>query len=49
MLNNFVRQVRNWKQQRTSYDALARMSDRELDDIGVNRVEVAQFAPTALR
>ncbi len=44
MICTVVRQFRTWKQYRTTYNALSRMNDRELDDIGVSRGDLAEIA-----
>jgi len=49
MLDQVVRQYRNWKQYRNTFDELSRMSNRELADIGINRGDIARYARMAAK
>ncbi|MBD1546313.1 DUF1127 domain-containing protein [Roseibium aggregatum] len=49
MLDQVVRHYRNWKQYRSTYDELSRMSNRELADIGISRCDIARYARMAAK
>lgn len=49
MLDQVVRHYRNWKQYRSTYDELSRMSHRELADIGISRCDIARYARMAAK
>ncbi|NBN62208.1 DUF1127 domain-containing protein [Microvirga tunisiensis] len=49
MLHDIVSKYRSWKKYRATYDELARMSSRELNDIGISRADIAQIARQAMR
>ena len=44
LISRFIRLVRTWWRYNESVRELARLSDRELADIGVNRSEIAMIA-----
>ena len=45
---NVARSFNNWRKYRQTCSELARMSDRELSDIGVNRADIARIARQAI-
>ncbi|WP_417674037.1 DUF1127 domain-containing protein [Roseibium sp.] len=49
MLDQVVRRYRNWKQYRSTYNELSRMSNRELADIGISRCDIARCANQAIK
>ncbi|MBO0346285.1 DUF1127 domain-containing protein [Roseibium limicola] len=49
MLDTFVRKYQTWKRYRTTYDELSQLSNRELQDLGINRGELSYFARSATR
>lgn len=49
MLDTVVRKYQNWKRFRTTYDELSQLSNRELDDLGINRADITTFARSAAR
>ncbi|WP_299813441.1 DUF1127 domain-containing protein [uncultured Roseibium sp.] len=44
MLDNVVRKFNNWKRFRQTYDELSSLSNRELDDLGIARTDIARYA-----
>ncbi len=44
MTNRFVRGYRNWRKYRDTYNELMRLSQRDLDDLGINRVDIPVIA-----
>lgn len=44
MNNRIVNTYRNWRKYRQTYNELMRLSGRELDDLGINRVDIPQIA-----
>ncbi|CUA95676.1 DUF1127 domain-containing protein [Pannonibacter sp. Q-1] len=49
MLHDIVSKYRSWKKYRATYEELARMSSRELSDIGISRADIASVARGAMR
>ena len=47
MTNRFVRGYRNWRKYRDTYNELMRLSQRDLDDLGINRVDIPAIARQA--
>lgn len=45
---NVARTFNNWRKYRQTRNELARMSDRELSDIGVSRADIARIARQAI-
>lgn len=45
---NMARSFNNWRRYRQTRNELARMSDRELRDIGVNRSDIDRIARSAI-
>jgi uncharacterized protein YjiS (DUF1127 family) len=45
-MNRFVKTYRNWRKYRQTYNELMRLTTRELDDLGINRVDIPQIART---
>ena len=46
---NLVRSFNNWRRYRTTVNELSRLTTRELNDLGVNRAEIASIARRASR
>jgi uncharacterized protein YjiS (DUF1127 family) len=44
MTNRLVSTYRNWRKYRDTYNELMRLSQRELDDLGINRVDIPSIA-----
>jgi uncharacterized protein YjiS (DUF1127 family) len=44
MTNRLVLTYRNWRKYRMTYNELMRLSTRELDDLGINRVDIPAIA-----
>lgn len=40
MIDTIARKYRNWKKYRETYDELARLSNRELHDLGIGRADI---------
>ncbi|MCB1497141.1 MAG: DUF1127 domain-containing protein [Bauldia sp.] len=49
MANRFVESYRNWRQYRDTYNELMRLSQRDLSDLGINRVDIPAIARQAAR
>ncbi|MBO6757151.1 MAG: DUF1127 domain-containing protein [Roseibium sp.] len=49
MLDNVVRSYQNWKRYRSTYDELSRLSNRELDDLGISRADISHYARQAIK
>ncbi len=49
MLHDLVSKYRSWKKYRETYDELARMSSRELNDIGISRADIGSIARQVMR
>ena len=49
MLDNVVRKFNSWKRYRQTYDELASLSNRELDDLGINRSDIERFARQSVK
>lgn len=45
---NIARSLNNWRKYRQTVTELARMSDRELSDLGIGRSEIRRVARTAV-
>lgn len=46
MINSIVRSYSSWKRYRRTYDELANLSNRELDDLGIARADISKYART---
>ncbi|QDG79693.1 DUF1127 domain-containing protein [Labrenzia sp. PHM005] len=46
---DIVRKFNNWKSYRRTYDELSNLTNRELDDLGIARTEIARFAREAIK
>ncbi|UXN02264.1 MULTISPECIES: DUF1127 domain-containing protein [unclassified Bartonella] len=46
---NLVRSFNNWRSYRTTVNELSRLSNRELNDLGINRAEIPSIARRATR
>jgi len=44
MIDTVVRKFNNWKRFRQTYDELSNLSNRELDDLGIARADIARYA-----
>lgn len=44
MTNRFVQSYRNWRKYRDTYNELMRLTQRDLDDLGINRVDIPTIA-----
>jgi len=49
MLDTVVRSYRNWKRYQTTYNELSRLSDRELDDLGIGRGDIDRYARASMK
>lgn len=45
-LSSFVAAYLDWREQRETVNALSRLSDRELNDIGLSRADLERIAPS---
>ncbi len=43
-----VQSYKNWRKYRETYNELARLTRRELDDLGINRADIDQVARKAV-
>ena len=48
MNNRLVQSYRNWRKYRETYNELMRLSPRELQDLGINRVDIPSIARQAV-
>ncbi|ASP32743.1 MULTISPECIES: DUF1127 domain-containing protein [Stappiaceae] len=44
MIDTVVRKFNNWKRFRQTYDELSNLSNRELNDLGIARGDIAHYA-----
>jgi uncharacterized protein YjiS (DUF1127 family) len=44
MNNKLVRTYRSWRKYRDTYNELMRLTQRELDDLGISRVDIPAIA-----
>ena len=44
MTNRFVQSYRTWRKYRDTYNELMRLTQRDLDDLGINRVDIPTIA-----
>ncbi len=44
MIDTVVRKFNNWKRFRQTYDELNSLSNRELNDLGIARADIARYA-----
>lgn len=44
MMNTVVRKYNTWKRFRQTYDELSSLTNRELDDLGIARADIARYA-----
>jgi uncharacterized protein YjiS (DUF1127 family) len=49
MTNRLVRGYRNWRKYRDTYNELMRLTQRDLDDLGINRVDIPAIARQSAR
>lgn len=45
---NVIRNYRNWRRFRNTCDELNRLSNRELDDLGISRTDIPSVARKSL-
>jgi uncharacterized protein YjiS (DUF1127 family) len=45
---NLIRNYRNWRRYRDTVNELSRLSNRELNDLGISRAEIVTVAQRAL-
>ncbi|HMM63626.1 MAG: DUF1127 domain-containing protein [Mesorhizobium sp.] len=45
---SLIRNYRNWRAYRDTVNELGRLSNRQLDDLGINRSEIKQIARRAV-
>ena len=45
---NLIRNYRNWRRYRHTVDELSRLSNRELNDLGISRGEIPHVARRAV-
>ena len=45
---NLIRNYRNWRRYRETVSELGRLSNRELSDVGIDRVEIRAAARRAI-
>jgi len=48
MKMSLIRNYRNWRAYRDTVNELGRLSNRQLDDLGINRSEIKQIARRAV-
>jgi uncharacterized protein YjiS (DUF1127 family) len=48
-LSWILSKIRNYRRYRETVDELSRLSDRELDDLGISRFEIETVARTGVR
>jgi uncharacterized protein YjiS (DUF1127 family) len=48
MKMNIARSLTNWRKYRQTVTELGRMSDRELNDLGIGRQDISRVAKTAV-
>lgn len=41
---NIIRNFNNWRRYRSTYNQLNRLSDRELNDVGLTRYDIPRIA-----
>jgi uncharacterized protein YjiS (DUF1127 family) len=44
MSNKFVTAYKSWRRYRQTYNELMQLSQRDLDDLGINRVDIPSVA-----
>ena len=44
MANPLLRTYRNWRKYRQTYNELMRLSERELNDLGIHRLDIRKIA-----
>lgn len=49
MFNNIARQVSSWRRYRNTYNELMKLSNRELDDLGICRADIDSVARNVVR
>jgi uncharacterized protein YjiS (DUF1127 family) len=49
MSNRFVQGYRNWRKYRDTYNELMRLTQRDLDDLGINRVDIPAIARQSVK
>ena len=49
MLDSLVRRYHSWQKYRQTYDELSRLSNRELNDLGIGRGDIDYIARKSMR
>jgi uncharacterized protein YjiS (DUF1127 family) len=49
MTNRFVRGYRNWRKYRDTYNELMRLTQRDLDDLGIARADIPAIARQSVK
>ncbi|MEJ8475985.1 DUF1127 domain-containing protein [Roseibium algae] len=49
MIDSVVRKYHNWKRFRATHDELSQLSNRELNDLGISRADIAFHARASMR
>ncbi len=49
MIDTVVRKYNNWKRFRQTYDELSSLTNRELDDLGIARSDIARYARQSIK
>ncbi|MEP1934585.1 MAG: DUF1127 domain-containing protein [Roseibium sp.] len=49
MLDTVVRRYNSWKNYRRTYDELASLTNRELDDLGIARADIERYARQSVK
>ncbi len=49
MIDTVVRRYNSWKKYRQTFSELSRLTDRELNDLGIARSDIGYFARSATR
>lgn len=49
MIDSFVRKFQNWQRYRATFSELSKLSNRELNDLGISRADIERHARAATR
>ena len=49
MFDNLVRHYSSWRRYRSTFNELSKLSNRELDDLGINRGDIDSVAKSLMR
>jgi len=47
MSNNLTNQIKKWRSYRKTYNELASLTDRDLNDLGINRHDIKRVAKSS--